>query len=224
MTSTRHGQPRAPRVGVVGVVGAAALSEMLADLEWSDVKITHDLSGAHLERMSMQRVRCTSAQFVGADLQQARLVDSLFQDCDLAGVRIDEASLQRVEFRNCRMSGAQFNATRLHDARFEGCRLDGASFRMVRGERVAFDECTLTDAEFYAAELADARFEHCDLTTTDFSQARIPDASLSGSMVEGLRGVGGLQRPIIDASQVVPFAFSLMTLYGVVVRADEDDE
>ena len=116
----------------------------------------------------------------------------------------------------------QFNASRANDVRFVGCRLDGASYRMVHGERVWFEDCILTEAEFCAAELTRVRFERCDLTAADFSQARIPDADLRGSIVEGLRGVGGLQRPIIDAAQVVPFAYSLMAVHGVVIRGDEE--
>lgn len=213
--------PRAPRLGNLQ---AATRVELLAELDWQDVLVVDELSGCDLGQLHAQGVRCESAAFVGADLQQARCIDTVFERCDLSGARFDDGALTRVEFRDCRLSGVQFNAARLNDLRFVGCRLDGASFRMAHGERVWFAECVLTEAEFTATEVVSARFEHCDLTAADFSQARIGDASLLGSVVEGLRGVAGLQRPVIDATQVVPFAYSLMALHGVVIRTEGDDE
>ena len=214
-------EPRAPRIGSVHESTRAAL---LADLDWQDVSVVDELSHCDLGQLHAQGVRCASAAFVAADLQQARCIDTVFEGCDLSGARFDDGALTRVEFRDCRLSGVQFNASRLNDLRFVGCRLDGASFRMAHGERVWFEHCVLTEAEFTATEVVGARFEHCDLTAADFSQARIGDASLLGSVVDGLRGVTGLQRPIIDATQVVPFAYSLMAVHGVVIRTEGDDE
>ena len=214
-------EPRAPRIGSVQEMARA---DLLTDLDWQDVSVVDDLSNCDLGQLHAQGVRCVSATFVGADLQQARLIDSVFEGCDLSGARFDDGALTRVEFRGCRLSGVQFNASRVNDLRFVGCRLDGASFRMAHGERVWFEQCVLTEAEFTATEVVGARFDHCDLTAADFSQARIGDASLAGSVLEGLRGVGGLQRPVIDATQVVPFAYSLMAMHGVVITTEGDDE
>ncbi len=218
--ATSH-EPRAPRISGVQEMSR---EELLADLDWQGVAVADDLSHCDLAQLTAQGVRCSSATWVGADLQQSRIMDSVFDGCDLSGARLDDGALTRVEFRNCRLSGVQFNASRINDVRFVECRLDGASFRMAQGERVWFDQCVLTEAEFTATELTRARFEHCDLTAADFSQARIGDASLLGSVVEGIRGVGGLQRPIIDPTQVVPFAYSLMAVHGVVIRTEGDDE
>lgn len=218
--ATSH-EPRSPRINGVQQM---ARDELLADLDWQGVLVVDDLSQCELAQLSAQGVRCTSATFIGADLQQARIIDTTFEGCDLSGARLDDGAFTRVEFRDCRLSGVQFNASRINDLRFVGCRLDGASFRMAQGERVWFDQCVLTEAEFTATELTRARFDHCDLTAADFSQARIGDASLLGSVVEGIRGVGGLQRPIIDPTQVVPLAYSLLAVHGVVIRAEGDDQ
>ena len=215
------GTPRAPRLGVLAEPDRV---DLLAELDWLDVSVAHDLSGTDLGEVRMQGIRFASAQLVAANLQRGRTIDTVFDGCDLSGARFDDGALTRVEFRDCRLSGVQFNASRLNDLRFVGCRLDGASFRMAHGERVWFEHCVLTEAEFTATEVVGARFEHCDLTAADFSQARIGDASLLGSVVDGLRGVTGLQRPIIDATQVVPFAYSLMAVHGVVIRTEGDDE
>lgn len=211
-------QLRAPRLGAVAPMER---SDLLANPDWQDVEITHDLSAESLDQVSLRSVRCVDSQFVGTDLRGARIVDTAFERCDLAGARIDEATLTRVEFRECRMSGVQFNASRLGDVRFVGCRLDGANFRMVVGDRLWFEDCDLVGAEFFAAQVAGARFDGCRLTGTDFAQARIPDPSLVGSVVDGIRGIDGLQRPVIDQSQVLPLAFVLMTVHGVVIKDDD---
>jgi uncharacterized protein YjbI with pentapeptide repeats len=213
--------PHAPRLGTLLPSDRA---DLLADLDWYEVLVAEDLSGTALGGLNVRGARGASALFVGADLQRSRLIDAVFESCDLSGASFDESALTRVEFRDCRLSGVQFNAGRFADVRFAGCRLDGASFRMAQGNRVWFEDCILKDSEFSASELTAARFERCELTGADFSQARIPDAPLLGSILDGLRGVGGLQRPIIDATQVVSFAYSLMTLHGVVVLGQGDDE
>ena len=213
--------PHAPRVGTLVPSDRA---ELLADLDWYDVLVAADLSATDLAGLNVRGARGSSALFVGADLGRVRVIDAIFDSCDLSGARFDDSALTRVEFRDCRLSGVQFNAARIGDVRFVGCRLDGASFRMLRGERIWFEDCILTEAEFCAAELTSARFERCNLTGTDFSQARIPDASLIGSILDGMRGVTGLQRPVIDATQVVSFAYSLMAVHGVVVLGQGGDE
>ena len=84
-------------------------------------------------------------------------------------------------------------------------------------------ECDLRNAEFVGAELTGVRFDGCDLTGADFDKARIPDARLHGSTVDGIRGAGGLIRPVIEPDQVLPFSLSLFALHGVVVDHPGDD-
>lgn len=220
MTRLAPGTPHPPRLGTLAV---AASEDLLMDHDWYDVEISGSFAGADLDQLSVQAARAASAQFTGAQMERARLIDVVFDQCELSGVRLEDASFTRVEFRGCRLSGAQFNAGRMTDVRFVDCRLDGAGFRMTHGDRVWFDGCALTDAELYGAELTAAHFEHCDLAGADFSQARIPDASLRGSELHGLRGIGGLQRPVIDEVQILPLAYSLMTVHGVVVHTDDDE-
>jgi uncharacterized protein YjbI with pentapeptide repeats len=100
--------------------------------------------------------------------------------------------------------------------------MNGADFRMLTGERVWFERCDLGLAEFRAATIKGARFLECDLTGAEFSQARIPDAPLHRSRLDGIRGVDGLQRPVITTDQVMPLAWSMLTAHGVVVDDDPD--
>jgi uncharacterized protein YjbI with pentapeptide repeats len=221
VTRAPASEPRAPRLGELQ---PAPRRDLVADLDWTDLAVTDDLAEAYLEQLVARGVHSTAASFVGARVHQARVIDCRFESCDLSGVHCDDGEYTRVEFRECRLSGAQFNSSRLHDVRFVRCRLDGANFRMAHGERVWFEDCVLLDAEFNSAQLAHARFDRCDLTNAEFTHAEIADASLAGSTLDGIRGVGGLQRPVIDASQVVAFAYSLMAVHGVVVRDPDGDE
>mgnify|MGYP000597244612 CR=1 FL=1 len=125
---------------------------------------------------------------------------------------------------DCRLAGALFNASRWADVRFVDCRLDGADFRMLTAERVWFERCNLGLAEFRAATITHARFVDCDLTGTEFSQARIADARLHGSRLDGIRGVDGLQRPVITSEQAIPLAWAVLGAMGVVVDDDPTDE
>lgn len=207
----------------MGTLADVATDELLMDHDWYDVEVVGSFAGAELDGLTMQTVRCRGAQFTAAIMERSRLIDVVFDSCELSGARLEDTAFTRVEFRDCRLSGAQFNAGRMTDVRFVDCRLDGAAFRMTHGDRIWFEGCTLTTAELYGAELTAARFERCDLTDADFSQARIPDASLRGSELHGLRGIGGLQRPVIDEAQVLPLAYSLMTVHGVVIHTEDDE-
>ncbi|MFM2077794.1 MAG: hypothetical protein RJA49_1684, partial [Actinomycetota bacterium] len=42
------------------------------------------------------------------------------------------------------------------------------------------------------------------------------------SRLDGIRGVDGLQRPIISTDQVMPLAWSMLSAHGVVVDDESD--
>jgi hypothetical protein len=42
--------------------------------------------------------------------------------------------------------------------------------------------------------------------------------------VDGIRGVDGLQRPVIDSEQAIPLAWVMLALHGVVIDDEGDDE
>lgn len=212
--------PTAPRIADLTAIDRTLL---LDELEWHDLDVGHDLTGEVLERVEMRGTRCVDASFTGADLRAARLIDVEFVQCECSGARFDESSATRVVFRDCRLSGALFNAGRWTDVRFVDCRIDGADFRMLSAERVWFERCNLGLAEFRAATIANARFIDCDLTGTEFSQARIADAHLHGSRLDGIRGVDGLQRPVITSEQAIPLAWAVLGAMGVVVDDGTDE-
>jgi uncharacterized protein YjbI with pentapeptide repeats len=212
---TAQREPSAPRIQSVAT---ASRDELLDDLDWFDLEVSHEFIGASLDGAQLRGTRCVSSAFTSAQFRKARFVDTVFDQCELSGAHLDETGASRVEFRNCRMSGVQLNASRWKDVAFVGCRLDGANFRMFTGERIWFDDCVLRQADFRASTIEHARFRGCDLTGADFAQARIPDAALYGSTFDQMRGIEGLIRPVIDSEQVMPFAGLLLAQHGVVVH------
>lgn len=90
-------------------------------------------------RAELERVRLT-----GAELAEASLTDTKFQDCrlDLAGLR--HAKLQRVVFRDCRMEECDFYGASMKDVLFERCELREATFSAAMLERVELRDCDLT--------------------------------------------------------------------------------
>ena len=214
-------EPRLPRLGAL--TSGMSTADLVAADDWLELLVEADLEAADLQRLEARGCRVVRSHLLSVRAEETRWVDAEFDECELAGARMSEAAFTRVLFRGGRLSGAQLFASRLNDVRFESCRADGASFRFTKGERVAFIDCDLRGAEFVGAELASVRFEGCDLEGADFTQARIADAHLHRSQLQGIRGATGLQRPVIEASQVVPFALSLFAVHGVVVEAVEDE-
>lgn len=202
----------------MGDVRPATVEVLLDDPDWYEQLVAGDLTELRCEGLDVRRCHLKDAQLTGSHLGRARFVDCVVEDCELSGVHLDDAALTRVSFLRCRLSGAVFSAARWSDVTFTDCRLDGASLRMVQAEHSRFHECILHQADLTGLVLAHGRFTDCDLTAADFSAARVTDADLRGSRLDGMRGIAGLQRPVLDPEQAVPFSMALMDLHGVVVR------
>lgn len=208
-------RPHAPRLGEVRPASVAAL---LDDPDWYELRVSGDLAATRCPGLDVRRSHFVGAELTGSHLSGARLVDCVVEDSEFSGVHLDDAALTRVAFVRCRLSGVVFSAARWQDVTFTDCRLDGASLRMVRAEHSRFTECVLRGGDLYGMVLAHGAFTDCDLTEADFSAARVSDPDLRGSRLDGLRGIAGLQRPVLDPEQAVPFSAALMDLHGVVVR------
>jgi uncharacterized protein YjbI with pentapeptide repeats len=108
---------------------------VVADADWAGV---HGL-GLSLTRVELRRCRLT-----GAELGEATLSDTTFDECrlDLAGAR--HSRLERVAFRDCRMTECDFHGASLTDVLFERCDLRAANLAGARLERVELRGCDLT--------------------------------------------------------------------------------
>ena len=189
--------------------------------DWTAVDVSGDLGGPQeVAGVELFTSRLANVRLTGRRLNQVRLVDVLFEDCELSGVTMTEAHFTRVEFRRCRLSGLVASALKARHVRFVDCKADGATFRMTAWDHVEFSAVDLRDADFHAARLTGARFVDCDLTRADFAKASMAGTGLHGSVLEGVKGADGLRGVVLGSDQVLSLAFSVFAALGISVDDD----
>jgi len=106
-----------------------------------------DWANASARGLVTSRAALRRCRFTGAELAEAHITDTTFDECrlDLAGMRM--ARLERVAFRDCRMSECDLYDATLMDVLFERCELGEATFTGARLERVEMVGCDLTGLE-----------------------------------------------------------------------------
>jgi uncharacterized protein YjbI with pentapeptide repeats len=153
--------PEAPAAtGLVDLVDV-----VVADADWAGERAL----GLALSRVELRRCRLT-----GAELGEATLADTVFDECrlDVSGLR--HSRLERVVFRDCRMGECDFHGASLTDVLFERCDLSAANLASARLVRVELRGCTL--AGLHGAEaLRGAR-----LPWNDVLENAVLFASLAG--------------------------------------------
>jgi uncharacterized protein YjbI with pentapeptide repeats len=187
---------------------------------WEALEIQADLRGQSGEDLDVSGCWIRGSHLGAIDIERARIVDTVFEQCDLSGAVLADLALTRVRFVDCRLSGADLAEARLADVHFEECRLNDASLRMAAGERVLFERCDLGRVDLYACRLAGARVYDSDLTGATLSKADLTGARLHGSRLDGVLGPDALRGATIDSTQVVPVANALMGVFSITV----DDE
>jgi uncharacterized protein YjbI with pentapeptide repeats len=164
----------------------------------------------------LDRVRLT-----GAELDESRFVDVVFEDCELSAAALERTTLMRVLFHRCRMSGLIATGIKAEDLRFADCKIDGANFRGSTLERCAFEDCDLAGADFYHTRISVGAFRRCRLTAVEFSKARCDGLDLRGSILDGLRGAASLRGCTINSDQMVPLGLALLA--GLEVHLENGD-
>jgi uncharacterized protein YjbI with pentapeptide repeats len=136
----------------VGDLAAGILDAVVEGVDWANRRAPR----ASLRRTELRRVRLT-----GAELGEATIADTVFDECrlDLAGLRT--AQLERVVFRDCRMDECDLYGARLKDVLFERCTLRLATFTGVTLQRVDLRGCDLSGLRGVEA-LAGARIPFHD--------------------------------------------------------------
>lgn len=201
--------------------GVVELSTLAPRDEWEDARIVGaDLVGVRLEHLRLDRCEVHRTVFTTAQLPGLALVDVLATDCELSGAVLHEASLLRVELRNCRLAGVDLSGARLRDVRFVDCKLDGANFRFATAERMELDRGSVVDADFTEATFTSVTFDRCDLDQADFTRASMAGTRLSGSKLDGVRGVASMRGAIVAPEQVIPLALSLLGGVGIEIEGD----
>lgn len=200
-----------------------SMAELSDVNEWEGLDIEGEPAGMPSEAISITECLISGVSFSALSMDGARLRDVVFEQCDLSALRLHEAALNRVEFRSCRMSGLQAPAAELRDVQFSDSKIDGANFRMSTLDRVRFTDCMLQSADFYSMKATMVRLFDCELTGADFSRASAAGTRLHGSVVDGVRGADALAGAVIDPTQVVPFALSLIAALRVRIDDDRQD-
>lgn len=146
-----------------------------------------DFAGAKLEGTTWRSCRAAFARFIGADLSDATIAASDFNNCVLR-----RSTLAAATFERCKLTGADLSEARALDVRFDetlliSAKLPGYSFRKQTLKRIDFGQADL---------------RKCDFRATIFEDCSLRDANMTGSHFDGadLRGadLGGLR--LVDAS------------------------
>jgi uncharacterized protein YjbI with pentapeptide repeats len=169
-------QPRA----VVDLAGVPLEEQDLSSLDLTGLEIVDAhaprslWAGARLRAMALTR-----AQFNGADLSDALILDS-----DLDGAILDDANLAR----------AALDGSRFARARAPRLMARGASLQRVRATAADFADADFTGADlsfadlragrFGAARFEGARLINADLRGADLARARLAGAILAGARVD----------------------------------------
>lgn len=147
-----------------------------------------DFTGSKLEGTVWRSCRAAFAQFIGADLSDATVIASDFNNCVLR-----RSTLTAATFERCKLTGADLSDAKALDVRFEEvllihAKLPGYSFRKQSLKKIDFGQadlrkCDFRDTTFEACSLRDAvmtgsRFDGADLRSADLGGLRLIDASL----------------------------------------------
>ncbi|MEZ5245784.1 MAG: pentapeptide repeat-containing protein [Acidimicrobiales bacterium] len=138
-----------------------------ADLTEADLRDA-DLTGASLVGACLHGADLRGARFLHADLTGADLSVANAADAALGGATLDRAVVFGSDLSNASLSHASLRGADLRTTRFGGARLIGAD---------------LADADLSRADLSGA-----DMTDAAVDGASFHDASMSATVVRGIRG------------------------------------
>jgi uncharacterized protein YjbI with pentapeptide repeats len=113
--------------------------------------------------------------------------DVRFVACDLANVETRGLSLLRVEFIDCRMTGFRGGEADCQDVLIQEGDQRYSRFRFSRFKSCEFVSCNFEESDLQGADLSGAIFRRCNLRNTEMNKAKLVNADLRGSLVEGLQ-------------------------------------
>jgi uncharacterized protein YjbI with pentapeptide repeats len=179
-----------------------------------------DWAGQKSKLAHIDSVRLIEPDLTGAILREGRWEDVEVSGGQLGGLNLTGSSLRRLLIQRARMSGVVLAETELKDIIIEDTKLDLANFRFSKLSRVRFVRCQLIDADFGAAQLVDVDFTNCDLTSADFSGATMKRVDLRSSVVQHIKGIGGLKGATINYDQMITLVPELAAGLGIEVKND----
>lgn len=147
-----------------------------------------DFTGSKLEGTAWRSCRAALARFIGADLSDATVIASDFNNCVLRRSTITAATFER-----CKLTGSDLSEAKALNVHFEETLLihailPGFSFRKQTLKKIDFGQADLRKCDFRATI-----FEECSLRDSIMTGSRFDAADLRGADLGGLK--------LVDASQ-----------------------
>jgi len=169
-------------------------------------------------------VEIRESVWVAADLSGRRLTgfqcrDTRFENCDLSGLVLDGASLTRVSFAGCRMTGIVLAGATLQDVGIDGSPAELTNLRNTQARYLLIANSSLRRADFYQASMRDSAVLDCDLTGADFTDCRVSNLDLHGSVLDELHAALALRGANISPDQAIALTPSLLADAGIRVTA-----
>jgi uncharacterized protein YjbI with pentapeptide repeats len=158
-----------------------------------------------IEASSLERVNLADSSFNTITIKDARLTN-----CDIANLSTRGLTLLRVELIDCRMTGLSGGDVDAQDVLIRDGDQRYSQMRSSRFRNTEFDNCNFEEGDFQGTDFTGAIFRRCNLRNVEMGKARLPDADLRGSIVEGMHiAVEGLRGAVVDPAQAMTFALLL---------------
>lgn len=158
-----------------------------------------------VESSVLERVCLADCRFGSIVMKDARLVG-----CELSNLSAHGMSLTRVEFVDCRMTGLSGGDVEGQDVLIRDGDQRYCQMRSSRFKGAEFDGCNFEDADFQGTDFSGSVFRRCNLRNVEMGKAKLFNADLRGSIVEGLHiAPEGLRGAVVDPSQAMSFALLL---------------
>lgn len=150
------------------------------DADWSRLQaIERRISGCHL----------TAVALADANVEDTRVTNTIFHNCDFASARWTNLKIDRCAFRGSRLIGLNACNITMADVSFEHCRLDYATLTGLHAiGAVAFLDCMLRETAIHDSRLDGAVFADCPMPGAQLIRTKMRGADLRGSSLATLTG------------------------------------
>ncbi len=149
-------------------------ADFTKDAKLSSAKFRRaDLSGANLERASLNSTDFLEAKLVGTNLVNASINNANFTEAKLNGINLSGASLGSTNFTKADLSNANLRGANLEYANLTEAILKGADFT----KDTKLSAAKLRRADLTGANLKGVNLSNTDLTDANFCNAIMPDGS-----------------------------------------------
>lgn len=175
------------------------------------------LSGVDVTAADITESRCDNVDLTGAHLERLTVSDMQFVKCTFVGTSVSNSGWQRIEINNSLLVGVELQTSTLQHVVFHDCKIDTVNLRASKLQYVLFDNCTLTDLDLYSANLENVSFTNCKINKVECSSVAMRQVDLSKSTIEDIRGISGLKGATISDEQLLQLSPYFASELGIKV-------